>query len=110
MYCLCDNDQKLKNNNKRLVLGRFCNKLSQCGGVCSCRIIPEKIMLERFEQYLVNNGSIGSKQIPYYIKWVLDCYTFLNCGLETILSSEKRKQYLEYLTKVRDDWQVKQAD
>ena len=67
-------------------------------------------MLERFEQYVIKNGSIGPKQIPYYIKWVLDCYTFLNCQTDAMISSEQRKQYLESLTGTREDWQVKQAD
>lgn len=44
------------------------------------------------------------------LKWVLECYTLLNCQPEIIISSEQRKQYLENLAKTREDWQVKQAD
>jgi hypothetical protein len=67
-------------------------------------------MFERFHQYLIKNGSIGSKQIPYYIKWVMDCYAVLDCQPDTIISNEQRKQYLDHLTKTREEWQVKQAD
>jgi len=67
-------------------------------------------MFERFQQYLIKNGSIGSKQIPYYIKWVMDCYAVLDCQPDTIISNEQRKQYLNHLTKTREEWQVKQAD
>ena len=45
-------------------------------------------MFERFQQYLIKNGSIGSKQIPYYIKWVMDCYAVLDCQPDTIISNE----------------------
>jgi len=27
-------------------------------------------MLDRFQGYLEKNGSVGPKQIPYYIKWL----------------------------------------
>jgi hypothetical protein len=71
--------------------------MPQYGRICCRRIIPEEIMLERFQQFFIKNGSIGSKQIPYYIKWVLDCYIILNCQVDIIMSTEQRKQYLECL-------------
>jgi integron integrase len=67
-------------------------------------------MFERFEQFLVSNGSIASKQIPYYVKWVKDCYTICDCPPEKILSSDQKKQYLDGLENTREDWQVKQAE
>ena len=93
-----------------LVLGLFCHKMSPCGGICCSCISPGEIMLERFQQFLIKNGSIGQEQIPYFIKWVMDCYSFINCQTDTIIATEQRKQYLEYLSKIREDWQVKQAD
>lgn len=67
-------------------------------------------MLARFQEYLEKNGSIGSKQIPYYIKWVKDGYAVLGCSLETIITQGQRNQYLEHLGKSREEWQIKQAD
>jgi len=67
-------------------------------------------MLKRFDEYLVKNGSIGPKQIPYYIKWVKDCYDVLGCSIESLISQEERKRYLEHLTKSKEEWQIKQAD
>ena len=67
-------------------------------------------MFERFEQFLVSNGSIASKQIPYYVKWVKGCYTKSDCLPEKILSSDQKKQYLDGLENTREDWQVKQAE
>jgi hypothetical protein len=43
-------------------------------------------MLDRFQTYLEKHGSIGPKQIPYYIKWVKDCYAYLDRSLDTSLS------------------------
>lgn len=67
-------------------------------------------MLDRFQEYLEKNGSIGPKQIPYYIKWVKDCYAVTGCSTELALSQDQRKQYLEKLNSSREEWQVKQAD
>ena len=67
-------------------------------------------MLDRFQGYLEKNGSIGLKQIPYYIKWVKDCYSVLGCSTVTIVSQDQRRQYLELLGKSREEWQIKQAD
>ena len=67
-------------------------------------------MFDRFREYLVKHGSIGPKQIPYYIKWVRDCYAVLDCPAEKIISQDQRKQFLENLNRSREEWQVKQAD
>jgi integron integrase len=67
-------------------------------------------MLDRFQEYLEKNGSIGPKQIPYYIKWVKDCYAVIGSSTEIALSQDQRKQYLEKLNSSREEWQVKQAD
>jgi integron integrase len=67
-------------------------------------------MLDRFQEYLEKNGSIGPKQIPYYIKWVKDCYALTSISTEIALSQDQRKQYLEKLNSSREEWQVKQAD
>jgi integron integrase len=67
-------------------------------------------MFARFEQFLVSNGSIASKQIPYYVKWVTDCYAVCKSPAEIILPAEQKKQYLDHLENTREEWQVKQAE
>lgn len=67
-------------------------------------------MLDRFQVYLEKNGAVGLKQIPYYIKWVKDCYSILGSSLDVAMSQEQRKQYLDHLSKSREEWQIKQAD
>lgn len=67
-------------------------------------------MFARFEQFLVSNGSIAPKQIPYHVKWVRDCYAACKCPAETILPSDQKKHYLDHLENTREEWQVKQAE
>lgn len=67
-------------------------------------------MFVRFEQFLVSNGSIAPKQIPYYVKWVTDCYAVCKSPAEIILPAEQKKQYLDHLENTREEWQVKQAE
>lgn len=67
-------------------------------------------MFDRFEQLLVSDDTIASKQIPYYVKRVKDSYTKSDCLPEKILSSDQIKQYLDGLENTREDWQVKQAE
>jgi len=57
-----------------------------------------------------NNGATQQKQIPYYVKWVTNCYTFCKVPAEKILSADQKKQFLDMLENSREDWQVKQAE
>jgi len=67
-------------------------------------------MFDRFHDYLLNTGHIGEKYIPYYLKWVSDCYSFLNEPVEKIILYDRKLQFLKHLSKNHEDWQVKQAD
>lgn len=67
-------------------------------------------MLEQFRTYLSHKARIKEKYIPYYLKWVSDCYTFLDGSLEHPLSNEQRQEFLKHISKRQEDWQVNQAD
>lgn len=67
-------------------------------------------MLSGFKGYLANKAVVSEKYLPFYLKWVTDCYSHLSIPLTTALRSEQRRQYLEHIAKTRPDWQVKQAD
>jgi hypothetical protein len=67
-------------------------------------------MFARFEQFLVGSGSIAQNQIPYYVKWVTNCYAACKCPTDKILPADQKKQFLEQLQSTREEWQVKQAD
>jgi len=67
-------------------------------------------MLDRFDQFLAKNGHIREKYLPYYVRWVSECYSFLNASIENKIGSEQRHQFLTHLSTSHEDWQVKQAD
>jgi len=64
-------------------------------------------MLSKFRSYLREKANISSKYIPYYIKWVSDCYGFLNESVESIVTSDRKLRFLKHLSKNHEDWQVK---
>jgi len=67
-------------------------------------------MLDLFHQFLVKNGQIKERNLPYYLKWVSECYAYLNEPIEHKIASEQKHQFLTHLSTNHEDWQVKQAD
>jgi integron integrase len=67
-------------------------------------------MLNKFKEYLIQKGKVRTRQIPYYLKWVGDCYAFLNVSDSTLLDSDQKKEFLSHMAKDHEDWQVNQAD
>ena len=67
-------------------------------------------MLKYFDQYLRSTGQVKTKSLPYYVKWVGDCYRFLNKDFSQRISNEEKERFLEHLSKTHEDWQIKQAD
>jgi len=67
-------------------------------------------MLDQFKGYLTENAHIQSKYIPYYFKWISECYAYLDVSLEQGISSEGKQQFLRYMSRSYKEWQVKQAD
>lgn len=67
-------------------------------------------MFDQFQKYLLNNRHQKDKYIPYYLKWISDCYSFINAPVEDRLNSEQKQHFLSHLAKSHEDWQVKQAD
>ncbi len=67
-------------------------------------------MIDRFEKYLLGNTHVNSKYIPYYLKWISECYRFNDTQIEQKVTVHQKQQFLAYLAKMHEDWQVKQAD
>jgi hypothetical protein len=67
------------------------------------------IMLSSFEDHLTQKALVKEKYVPFYMKWVSDCYAFLNIPDSMILNLEQKMQFLKNLVKTHEDWQVKQA-
>lgn len=67
-------------------------------------------MFTTFKQFLGNKERIPEKNIPYYLKWVADCYRFFNAPEGLLLTNEQTSRFLTHLAKKHEDWQVQQAD
>lgn len=67
-------------------------------------------MLNEFKEYLLQKGKLKANQISYYLKWIENCYGFLNISDSTLLNSDQKKQFLVHMAKNHEDWQVNQAD
>jgi site-specific recombinase XerD len=66
-------------------------------------------MLRAYEAFLTKKGAAKTQYVPFYLKWVSDCYGFLNEPLSSRLTSEQSKQFLSHIAKRHEDWQAKQA-
>lgn len=63
-------------------------------------------MLNEFKEYLLQKGKLKANQIPYYLKWIENCYGFLNVSDSTLLNSDQKKQFLVHMAKNHEDWQA----
>ena len=66
-------------------------------------------MLSSFQSTLTKRALIKDKYVPYYVKWVSECYSFLDRSTCAILNQDCKQQFLRHLAKTSEDWQVKQA-
>jgi hypothetical protein len=66
-------------------------------------------MLNAYEAFLTKQGAVKTQYVPFYLKWVSDCYAFLNEPVSNRLGGEQRKQFLSHIAKRHEDWQVKEA-
>jgi site-specific recombinase XerD len=66
-------------------------------------------MLQAFEQFLMDKEEVPKKNAPYYLKWVSDCYRFVDKPETQSLTNEQTAEFLSWLTKKHEDWQVQQA-
>ncbi len=67
-------------------------------------------MLSGFKSYLSNKAVVSDKYLPFYLKWVADCYSYLSLPQTSVLRSEQRQKYIYHISKSHPDWQVRQAD
>jgi len=67
-------------------------------------------MLNQFKEYLLQQGTIQSHHVLYYVKWVADCYAFLDAPDSSVINSDQKKHFLVHMAKSHEEWQVKQAD
>ena len=67
-------------------------------------------MLRTFRDYLDQKALIQAKYIPYYLKWVGECYSFLDRPDSEPTSVEDRERFIKHIANTREGWQANQAD
>ncbi|MFH0813553.1 MAG: hypothetical protein V2A69_12060 [Pseudomonadota bacterium] len=67
-------------------------------------------MLDHFQRYLQERVHIQKRYIPFYLKWIADCYNSLHQSLEKPISQDQKQEFLKHLSRKHEEWQVKQAD
>jgi hypothetical protein len=50
-------------------------------------------MLNTFQTFLQDKKAIKPQYVPFYLKWVSDCYGFLNEPLSTRLAIEESRAF-----------------
>jgi len=51
-----------------------------------------------------------NKYLQYHLKWVNEEYSFSDIPLSQSITNDHRSQFLKYLSKKHEDWQVNQVD
>jgi integron integrase len=65
--------------------------------------------MQNFNNYLKSKRIVPKKQVPYYVVWVTQFLNFFNKKPSDNFNSEEIDQFLKYLTKRKEEWQVNQA-
>lgn len=66
--------------------------------------------MDKFRSHLIQVVHVKEKYVPFYLKWISDCYVFWDLPLEQKINSDQKTEFLRYLAKTNEDWKVKQAD
>jgi hypothetical protein len=72
--------------------------------------IKQPVIFQSFSDYLARTVRAKEKYIPYYLKWVGDCYTHFNRDPGQTIEAREREEFLKILAKHHEDWQVDQAE
>ncbi len=67
-------------------------------------------MSREFQEYLLKKGALRPHHVPYYLKWVADCYAFLGVLDSIFINSDHKNRFLVHMAKDHEERQVKQAD
>ncbi len=65
--------------------------------------------MKTYRNYLLSKHIIPEKQIPYYVNWVTNCFSFNKKYPDMDISDKDIRCYLSKIEKQKEDWQVKQA-
>ena len=63
-------------------------------------------MLQPFSQFLSGKERIPEKNVPYYVKWVSDCYRYFDKSETQLLTNDQNAKFLNHLAKKHEDTHV----
>lgn len=66
-------------------------------------------MLEGFRDFIKAKDATKEKYIPYYCRWVANCYAHCQKELTLSLDPGQKHDFLQHMAKTYEEWQVKQA-
>jgi integron integrase len=65
--------------------------------------------MEQFKSYLITSKLTDEKKAGFYLSWVSRFFEFCNKSPEDSVTRQEIAHFLKYLSRNREDWQVKQA-
>ena len=65
--------------------------------------------MEKFKFYLKNVVNIPDKYIPFYIHWIKAAYNFHKVNMNTELSQNQTKEFLQKFSVNYLEWQIRLA-
>ena len=65
--------------------------------------------MEQFKSYLITSKLTDEKKAGFYLSWVTRFFEFCNKNPEDSAVQQEIEPFLKYLSRNREDWQVKQA-
>jgi integron integrase len=65
--------------------------------------------MEQFKSYLITSKLTDEKKAGFYLSWITRFFEFCNKNPEDSVTQEEIERFLRYLSRNREDWQVKQA-
>ena len=66
--------------------------------------------MEEFTNYLISKSILPKNQVHYYVGWVKAFFRSLGRAPSEKVSPEEIDRYVKGLARIREDWQVKQAE
>ena len=65
--------------------------------------------MDDFKAYILSRRIANEKSADFYVNWVTGFFGFCSKNLEDSVTTEEIEEYLAYLAKRKEDWQVRQA-
>jgi len=65
--------------------------------------------MDDFKAYILSSRIANEKSVGFYLHWVTSFYRYCSKDLDDVVTQEVIDEYLAYLAKRKEDWQVRQA-